>query len=364
MDTRPFLGLDPGWYEDVSDSGLIRYWDGSRVTGEKHRHGAQWVDWWLASDGAFYPPEAHPAAIPADPAPSVETMGDILVASSGAQARPSTPPRRRRHGTRAALGAAGAAVVLVAGLVVALGGQSNAEATVLGAVDSTMADGTAHLTFNLTGGAGGATINATGTGQIDFTQNALQMDLSMVAGGQSIDLQAVYLGGTVYEGLPQIAQIEPGKSWVSLDLASITSPAGIGGSGALSVQGNPAQMLRMLTEQGNFATSIGSSTIGGVSVQGYDVTISADKIRTELAAADIPVDIGIKALDYKVYIDSQGLLRRTTISMGVSAQGVTVTMNESLDFTDYGTPVDVTAPPADQVVSFQQFAQDAGQAAG
>jgi hypothetical protein len=369
VDTRPFLGLPPGWYADESGTSPQRYWDGSRIAREVHSDGGEWVEWWQASDGAFYPPELHPSVTRVDPAPSPITTTESSHVSPGASATPSAPSRSRRHGRVLVFGTVGIAVLLVVGLVVGPGGQSNAEATVLNAVNSTLADKTAQITFTMDVGADGKTINASGTGGIDFTQNAMEMDLSMDAGGQTVDLQAKYLGGTVYEGLPQIADLEPGKSWISMDLSSMTSATGTSASGSLSAQGNPAEMLRMLSQHGNTVTPIGASTVGGVAVQGYAVTISAAKIRSELAnvpdwVRSAASNVGFKAIDYKVYIDQEGLLRRTTFSMGLTANGTSVTMDESLDFSGYGSPVSVSAPPADQVVSLQQFLQDAQQASG
>jgi hypothetical protein len=372
MDTRPFLGLAPNWYPDAADRELIRYWDGTQVVAEMHWDGSQWVDWWQASDGEFYPPELHPSATQADPASAPETIGHIVAASTEADSTPSTPLRRRRHGKVFALSAVGVAALLVVSLVVGLGGQKNAEATVLGAVNSTLADRTAHVSLTMTADAGGVSnLNATGTGGIDFSQNAMQMDFSMEVSGQSLDLQADYLGGTIYESIPQIGQIEPGKSWVSMDLSSLKSASGNSASSSLSVQGNPAEMLRMLAEHGNTVVSIGGSTVDGTAVQGYGVTVSAAKIRSELASSILPdwmrtemANIGISGINYMVYIDGQGLLRRITISMHMAAGGTPVSLTESLDLSDYGTSVSVSAPPADQVVSFQQFIQDAQQATG
>jgi hypothetical protein len=41
-----------------------------------------------------------------------------------------------------------------------------------------------------------------------------------------------------------------------------------------------------------------------------------------------------------------------------------VTVDESLDFSDYGAPVNVSAPPPDQVASLSQLLQVAGAASG
>ena len=75
------------------------------------------------------------------------------------------------------------------------------------------------------------------------------------------------------------------------------------------------------------------------------------------------MDIGDTNL--KVFVDGSGLLRRMSIGLTetVGSSG-TISVDESLDFSDYGSPVDVSAPPSDQVVSFQQFLQDAEAAQG
>ncbi len=360
MNMRPFPGLAPNWYQDGVDQGIIRYWDGSQITAERHWDGTLWVDWWLASDGEFYPPNLHPAAPVPESADAIESA--VVDRSDPFASTPATSPRRRRKVL--ALGAVGVVIALVVALVVGLSTPKNAEAAVLGAVNSTLADKTAHVSLTMSAGTQGQAVTASGNGGIDFSQNALQMDFSVGAGGQSLSMQAIYLGGTVYESLPEVSEIEPGKSWVSEDLSSITSATGSEASNSLGVEGNPAEMLRMLAEHGNTVTPIGASTINGVSVQGYSVTIGAAQIRSQLSSVPdwvrtVLTKVGIKAIDYKVYVDGQGLLRRTTISMGIAAEGTTITIGESLDFSDYGSPVDISALPADQVVSLQQFVQDA-----
>jgi hypothetical protein len=72
-----------------------------------------------------------------------------------------------------------------------------------------------------------------------------------------------------------------------------------------------------------------------------------------------------------VYVDADGHLRRMTMDLdlgsfagaaGVSgASGVPVpTMAMSLDLYDFGAPVKVEAPPADQIISLKDFGQSGG----
>jgi hypothetical protein len=247
------------------------------------------------------------------------------------------------------------------------GGGPNAEAAaaVLRAVNGTLADKTAHVALDMQVRAGAVSMTGSGSGVIDMNQNAMQVQLSMAARGQSLDVQVIYLAGTVYEGVPGLSQLEPGKSWVALDLSALTqsspSPTGVFGLG-----NNPAAMLRMLAQRGSTVTPLGGSTVDGTAVEGYAVTISRSEVQAELANTNLPdwirqsvskVDIGDAGI--KVYVDGQGLLRRMGMSMQVSYGTGTVAVSESLTFSDYGSAVSVSAPPSDQVIGFQQFVQDA-----
>jgi hypothetical protein len=262
----------------------------------------------------------------------------------------------------------GAVVALVVSAVLVFGGGTSAEAAVLNAVNTTMADKTAHITLTVSANGDGQAINATGTGGIDFTQSAMQLQMPISVDGQQITLQEIYSGDTLYEGIPGLDQLEPGKSWLSLDLSSIVKAAG---QDSTSVFNNPAAMLRVLGQQGNTVTSLGASTVDDVSVQGYEVTISPAALRADLAKADLPswmrqamanVSPGVEHV--KVYVDSQGLLRREALNIQMSLGSSPLAMTALVDFSAYGAPVSVSAPPADQVVSFQQFLQDAQAALG
>ena len=276
-------------------------------------------------------------------------------------------PRRRVVGGLAALvvvaGAAGAAVVVT-------GGKS-AEAAVIDSVNSSMSDRTAHVSMNLAVTTPSATVTGSGTGGIDFSQSAMQLQLTAGVAGQQIQLQALYIAGTVYEQIPDLDQSIPGKSWISLDLSSPAS-AGSQGSSTFGAGDNPTAMLHLLAQQGNTVVALGSSAIDGTPVQGYAVTLDPAVIRSELAQAKLPswvsgalAQVNIGQTSMKVYVDGSGLLRRIGIDIAESiASSENVSVDESLDFSDYGAAVNVSPPPSDQVASFEQFLQEAQAAAG
>jgi hypothetical protein len=269
---------------------------------------------------------------------------------------------------------AGLVVLLLAAaagaLVPEVGGGKSAQAAVIDSVNTTMADQTAHVTMNLAVTSPSAKVTGSGTGGIDFGQNAMQLQMTVGVSGQELQMQAVYVAGSIYEQIPDLGQLIPGKSWISLDLSSLAASGGQSSS-ALGSGDNPTAMLRLLTQQGNTVVPLGSSTIGGTPVQGYSVTLDAAAIKAQLASANLPSwmatalnQLNVQNTTLMVYVDGSGLLRRFSLDLTETvATTMKVTVDESLDFSDYGAAVNVTAPPPDQVASFGQFLQDA-EAAG
>jgi hypothetical protein len=322
--------------------------------------------WWMASDGKWYPPETHPdfrpqwSALPGafdGPGPSLPTVTQET----------SSPVRgkRRRRLPFILTAVSVATLALVATVVVEShsgGNGSEADTAVVSAVDTAIAGGSANLTATSSIVAAGQTVTVTGTGSIDFTNSAVSLNLTANAAGQQINEQAVYLSGVVYEQLPEIAQVAPGKSWVSLDLSSLTQAAGQGGT---DLGGNPLAMLHVLALQGNTVTDGGVTTLGGQSVHEYDVSLNPAVIQKELDSANFPPwlkqavsQVTVHGGSEKVYIDDAGQLAGSSYVVEETAGAAgTVSVSESLRFSDYGTPVSISAPPADEVIPFSQLLQ-------
>jgi hypothetical protein len=327
---------------------------------------SQGPGWWIASDGKWYPPHLHPSVHVPEPWEAEGAQGaDPSHPSSGASA-PGTNAGKRSK-TPVVVAAVVVVILLVVGAVVVFGGSKSASAEVVDAVNSTLSNGTAHLTLSISGQADGTSVIGTGTGDIDFTDNDLQLQMTIGAGGQHVPINAIYLGGVIYESVPGLSAIAPGKSWLSLDLSALQkeeaqdpSTSGLGS--------NPALMLQVLAHQGNTVVPLGPSTVDGVAVNGYSVTVDPSSVARQLKKADLPswmqqAAAGLKVhnLDLKVYVDSSGMLRSFETQSSETVPGAgTVSFNEALDFSDYGAPVTVTAPPASQVESFQQLLQAAG----
>jgi hypothetical protein len=257
-------------------------------------------------------------------------------------------------------------LLVIVGAVTIFGSSESASAKVVNAVTTSLKDGTAHVTVTLAGSAVGTNVTGTGSGAIDFTDNALQLHLTVGADGQQEAIDAVYQGGVVYETLPGLSTVAPGKSWLSIDLSSLQKEEAQDPSSG-SLGSNPAVMLQMLAQQGNTVVPLGPSTIDGTAVNGYTVTVDPARAERQIKKAALPpwmqqAVAGLKVHDlrFKVYVDQSGLLRSMVSQVSESTgEAGNVSFSETLDFSDYGTPVTVTAPPASQVETFEQLLQAA-----
>ena len=342
--------------------------------------------WWLASDDNWYPPELHPdLAAPGTPdpdlAPAETVTTDAAPAGAAADASDAVPPGP--GGSRRKLALTMAAIVLIgagAGATVAVVSGRSAPATlpapavspvkaVVASVATTEQARTAHVDLSMqvsgSGGSGPAgTVTATGGGNIDFTDNAAQIALdyqgASIKGGLSIS--EIYVDGTAYVSIPQISQLMPGKSWISVPVS--------GSSSIDPGSSNPADMLHILASEGNTVTALGPETLGGVPVQGYHVVVDAGFLQSRigqlgLGATEQQAVQQILAgadLQFDVFIDGSGQLRRMTLDMSIHAGsgGSTITVRAEEDFSDFGAAVSVNPPPSSQVATLSQIAGAGG----
>jgi hypothetical protein len=128
--------------------------------------------------------------------------------------------------------------------------------------------------------------------------------------------------------------------------------------------------LQLLEEKGATVTPLGTSTVDGATVSGYSVTISQaqeqENLQQEIQSGAIPQSLvptmqqelqklGTPTVD--VSIDGSDVLRQMSFSITGGSSGASSKV--AMTFDDYGTPVTVSPPASDDVISFTQFLQDA-----
>jgi hypothetical protein len=186
-------------------------------------------------------------------------------------------------------------------------------------------------------------------------------DLMAQAGATGVDgvVKAVYLtengDPVMYLKLGFLSGLMPGgKPWMRVDLAKVGKAAGIDFNQLLGGAGqNPADSLQLLRGVGDFS-EVGTEHVDGVDTTHYHGTIDLAKAA---AARGISSDIVKRLLDLgapsqypaDVWVDDAGYVRRFASTFDETVAGKTVSASMAIDMSDYGTTVDVSAPPADQV---------------
>lgn len=269
------------------------------------------------------------------------------------------------------------AVVVVAVLLVGLGRSKPADAVSAAAARSADAGGAKlAMTVAVSDSATQRSANVTASGVFDQSDADLTIDLSSLLGGSSLNLpsglgslELRYLQESgdpvVYVNIPFLGAMLPGgKTWIRADLEQTAKAAGFDLNQYLGQSNqSPGQLLDLLRATGS-VQQVGTETLDGVAtthytatidlqkaaaLQGQDLQSFVDRLTAAGAPTQIPLDVWIG--------NDDGLVHKLTVDEHLKDATVDLT----LDISDYGTPVSVTAPPSDQVVNLSDLLAKAGQ---
>ena len=241
-----------------------------------------------------------------------------------------------------------------------VGAPGDAVRRITASSDATAAEQTARFTTSIDSTDGDDSLQVTAEGAVDLqNQNlSLRMDLAGSlglgrSGGGGAEVRVV--DGVFYMDLgdlgDDIPELTDGKRWLKLDLSGLTDM--LGDAAASSESSNPVDGLEALRGVSSDVTEVGTETVRGVETTHYRATIDLAK-----ALADAPADArdgaqdlldraGTPTIPVDVWLDAQDRVRKYTMQLDSESNGATVAV--TYEFYDFGAPVDVTAPPADEV---------------
>lgn len=258
-------------------------------------------------------------------------------------------------------GVAAAALLLVAGGVstaVLMGGSGNASAqeAVANAAAQTIDAQSADMSMSIDANVMGLHETITADGAFNFAQKTGTMSITIPVNGQNYTEQEIIDGTTVYMNIGGLGTgLTPSKPWVSMDAGQIESASG--GFGSL----DPTSILTRLQSLGGTVTSVGSTTHDGTAVTEYEATVPASAIMGEIGKLPSSLQQGTSGLhlpDMKmdIYVLQNGLLQAMAVpSFTFSDAGQTLSMDMTVNVSNYGVTVNATPPPADQVHPFSQI---------
>ncbi|HZQ57413.1 MAG TPA: hypothetical protein VFA84_05240 [Acidimicrobiales bacterium] len=265
---------------------------------------------------------------PANPVPGARTAPPAPTPLAHA-AEPRRP--RRRAVVLGALATAAAVVAAVAATALASGGTAGhppaGTAAVFAAAATTQAARTADISVTVT--TGGMSLSGQGAADLASGAGDFMVDLP----GSFGQLEVRSTGGTLYLHVPPaLTALAGGKAWASVKAPAPdpTSPITFDATWLLD---------RLRTVAGPVTTVGTGDTVHGDATTHYRATVD---LSTTGAPRTVPVD---------VWVDAAGRLRKLTASLDASSTPLAGlgTVQLSTELWGFGTPVEVTAPPADQV---------------
>lgn len=248
--------------------------------------------------------------------------------------------------------------IAIVGVVVAILAPSNGKVIdpIAQAADTTAAAGSAEFGISGSISAAGQQIPLSGNGALDMRNQHMRMSMSFpIPGFGSLKMDELFDGNAFYIHLPEslASRLPGGKAWMKLDLDALGKSAGVDLKQLMqSNQSNPADMLKALKGVGT-SHKIGTENIGGAPTTHYRADIDPNKAADRMpdkksadAVKQLFQSSGVSSVPVDVWIDRAGRVRRESMKFSTSE----MSMDMTIEFTRFGVPVDVTPPPADQVM--------------
>jgi hypothetical protein len=244
------------------------------------------------------------------------------------------------------------------------------------APDAVADAGTAAFEMVVAMSAQGESFDLTATGAYDPGNGRMSMemdmggmveDLAAASGAQLPDgfsdpMQMVVDGTTVYMRAPMLSLIGGGDGWISFTPEDVGLTSDALGFGAGTY--DPSSYLESLRGVTGDPEEVGTEVVRGVETTHYSVSMDP-----AAALADVPEEqrdlleaqlgqLGDGTISVDVWVDADGLPRRLVMdlsemfsSMGMGAEASTVM---TVEYFDYGAPVDIQVPSPDEVQSFTE----------
>jgi hypothetical protein len=156
-----------------------------------------------------------------------------------------------------------------------------------------------------------------------------------------------------YMRLPAFAKLIPGaKEWLKVNVNELTKSRGVDFGQLLQTAGtqDPTQALKMIRSVGN-VNEAGHEQIDGVDTTKYSGTLDPQKLAHKFGTTQLGQvfkAMGTKAIPVSVWVDGDGYVRKLVETLSAHTPNGTMDMKLAVQMSDFGTPVDVTPPPAEQ----------------
>jgi hypothetical protein len=213
--------------------------------------------------------------------------------------------------------------------------------------------------------AAGESVEMSGEGEFASEGKRGSMTMNMSVQGQDLTMDMVIAWPAFYMRFtPELrADLPAGKEWVKFDIQKLGKEFGVDFNELMQAsQSDPTQALEYLRRVSDL------KTLGQEDVRGVETTHFRGEVDLKRVAAEAPPATrdsvervlelsGLDRLPTEVWVSSDGLVRRMkyTYADMRSPGAPPIDMTMQMELYDFGVAVDVTEPPADQVVDLQEL---------
>jgi hypothetical protein len=255
-------------------------------------------------------------------------------------------------------------VVVLAVVAAACGSGDGGQAavsikTLRAAVSNTQAAQSSRFTLDVSVNAAGHDVKIHGSGVTTADNKTGQFTFDIPLFGS---VEARMVDGTMYMNLGSLGalsgKLPEGKQWVSVSLDALKSQAGsdLGSLFDQTQQSGPTQGLEYLQGLSGDVVKVGDDTVAGAHATHYRASIDYAKVAAKLpdsssALAGKLAKLGTVPADVWINDDDRVVKMHFNVDGGAFGGGTgTGTADFTMEITDFGVPVNVEAPPADQTV--------------
>jgi hypothetical protein len=197
--------------------------------------------------------------------------------------------------------------------------------------------------------AAGQNIDADGVFKFAGADTAMQMTMTMPGLGE---MEMRLLEGIIYIKMPAGVLPDSSKPWVKIDPEDTSNPmaAQMGGVMDTVEKADPRLMLEQLAQSGTIK-DVKADSVDGEEAKKYTIEVELSKLGEDNNLGIDPTAVkelekaGVKTVTYDVWVNNEDLPLRFVTEMKVMGQDVKV----QADYTDWGAPVDVSAPKASEI---------------
>lgn len=186
-----------------------------------------------------------------------------------------------------------------------------------------------------------------GSGQQKMSGGKLEAANITQSMGEMGQIEMIIVDGKVYIKLPAAMNMTTAEQpWVEVSEASSNPAIAAMWTGLKpSLESSPVDTYSNFIQATSSVDLVGPETVDGVKTNHYSVVVDPSKLsagskeKAQLEAA------GLTSIPTEMWIDESGRPVKLTQKMEVQGQ----TLSTTITFSDYGSPVNVTAPPAGEI---------------